>query len=478
LQAEDVAPAAACAGEENMTHRLSVTQLAAAMRAGETTSLRATETMLERIQRLDPLYNSYAAITAEAAIAAARQADAEFARGVDRGPLQGIPVALKDLIDTSDAVTACGTKVMANRRPADDATVVVRLRNAGAVILGKLKMTESAIATHHPAIPSPINPWNPDRTPGYSSSGAGVAVAADLCTAALGTDTGGSIRIPAAANGITGLKPTWGRVSRAGLFPLVEGLDTIGPMARSAADVAAVLGVIAGRDGRDPTSSLEPVPDYLVGLAEPPQELRIGIDRRWLESVCTSEVLGLFEEAVGLMADLGSRFVAVELPPLDPAKVLPLFAAGLTYAHRDLYPAAGYGPDLAARIEAGRRLDAVTLYGAVVEAQQLKASILTLFDGVDLLMTPAFAGPTPMIGNTEPPSRERPSGAPAVQPMMWPFNISGTPAIVFPSNVCSDGMPFCIQLAAAPYREGVLLQATHRVQTVTDWHLRRPVGLS
>jgi len=238
------------------------------VQARRLSSVEVTQAVLDRIARLDGRLKSYATLTADLALAQAKQADAEIGRGTIRSPLHGVPIAVKDLCHTKGIPTAAGMPIHKDYRPERDATVVARLREAGAVLLGKLQMTEGAFAQHHPSMAAPVNPWSAAHWTGASSSGSGVATAAGLCFGALGTDTLGSIRFPSTMNGITGLKPTWGRVSRAGVFALAESMDHIGPMTRSAADAAALLGVIAGADADDPTATQDPVPDYLGGIGE------------------------------------------------------------------------------------------------------------------------------------------------------------------------------------------------------------------
>jgi amidase len=239
----------------------------------------ATAAQLARIEKSDGVLKSYAHMMAEAALIQARAAEAEIMRGEIRGPLHGVPIAVKDLCWTQGVPTAAGMTIYSDFRPTEDATVVRKLHAAGAITLGKLQLTEGAYADHHPKIAPPVNPWNAAYWSGASSSGSGVATAAGLCYGSLGSDTGGSIRFPSAANGITGLKPTWGRVSRNGVFELAATLDHIGPMARSAADCGVMLGVIAGSDRNDPTAVQDPVPNYLAGMTRGLHGLRIGIDK-------------------------------------------------------------------------------------------------------------------------------------------------------------------------------------------------------
>src|SRR4051812_47687797 len=230
-------------------------------------SVELTQAILDRISKIDPTLKAYATLTPERALEDAAELDAETGAGRSRGPLHGVPIAVKDQYDVAGVPTAAGMTIHQTNVADRDATVVARLRAAGAVILGKLQMTEGAFGTHHPSIPAPLNPWNPAYWVGVSSSGSGAATAAGLCFASLGSDTGGSIRFPSTMNGLSGLKPTWGRVSRAGVFALAESLDHIGPMTRSALDCAIVLGVIAGADPDDPTAVARSVPDYTAATA-------------------------------------------------------------------------------------------------------------------------------------------------------------------------------------------------------------------
>src|SRR5712672_1644534 len=257
-------------------HYLSLDEVARRLKARKLSSVEATRAILDRIETLDPRLKSYATVTPERALQDAARLDAETAAGKSRGKLHGVPIAVKDLCNTAGVPTAAGMAIHRKHIPAKDATVVARLKQAGAVILGKLQMTEGAYGVHHPTIEPPVNPWNAAYWTGVSSSGSGVATAAGLCFASLGSDTGGSIRFPSTVSGLSGLKPTWGRVSRAGGFPLAPSLDHIGPMTRSALDAALMLGVIAGADERDPTAVTLPVPDYAATIADGVKGKRIG----------------------------------------------------------------------------------------------------------------------------------------------------------------------------------------------------------
>ena len=281
-------------------HFLSLTDVACKVRSRAISSVEVTQHMIERIDRLDGELRSYATVIADVALAQAREADAEIADGRGRGPLHGVPIGIKDLCATRDAPTHVGSIALRNWNPGIDATVVARLRTAGAVLLGKLQMTEGAFGDHHPDIAPPVNPWGADYWTGVSSSGSGVATAAGLCFGSLGTDTGGSIRFPSHCGSVTGIKPTWGRVSRAGAFALSDSLDHIGPMTRSAADAAVMLGIIAGRDPKDPTSLAAPVPDYLADLDSGITGLRIAFDERDCTEGVDPGVTRMIKAAAGL----------------------------------------------------------------------------------------------------------------------------------------------------------------------------------
>src|SRR5437763_1894034 len=262
-------------------HFHTITELAALIKSRQLSPVEVTQALLERIAQLDQRCKSYATVMADHALETARVAEQDIRAGTYRGPLHGVPVAVKELCYTQGVRTMGGTKVLADHVPSFDATVVARLRAAGAILLGKLNLTEGAMGGYHPDFDIPENPWHAERYAGASSSGSGVATAAGLCFGALGSDTGGSIRFPAAACGIVGLKTTWGRVSRYGVLALAESLDHVGPMTRSTLDAAIMLQAIAGHDPHDPTSLLEPVPDMVTDIAAGIQGVRIGFDEQY-----------------------------------------------------------------------------------------------------------------------------------------------------------------------------------------------------
>ena len=335
-----------------------VTEPAARIRTREISPV-AGRAQLDRIAARDGALGSYALVTADIAMAQARAAEAEIAAGRYRGPLHGVPIAVKDLFWTKGVATAAGMAVYKSFRPPEDATVVRRLRDAGAVLLGKLQLTEGAYSDHHPSVVPPKNPWNADYWPGISSSGPAAATAAGLCYGALASDTGGSIRWPAAANGVTGLKPSWGRVSRYGVLELAATLDHVGPITRSAADAAAMLGAIAGPDPRDPTAVLAPVPDYLAAASRDVRGLRIGVDAVWNSGGVDATTQAVVSEAAEAFRMLGATIVDIRFPDVAQtiADWVPNCAVEAAVAHDDHHPARKdeYGPVLAGVLARGAR---------------------------------------------------------------------------------------------------------------------------
>ena len=455
-----------------------ILELAAAYRSRAVSPVEVTRAMLDRIDRLNPTLHAWLTVTPEIALAQARHAEADFARGEFRGPMHGVPVGLKDLCETKGVRTTWGTRVLAGHVPRQDATVVRRLFEAGAVMLGKLHMTEGAYSQHHPDYPAPLNPWDPAHWPGNSSSGSGVAVAAGLCFGAIGTDTGGSIRFPSGANGITGLKPTWGRVSRHGVLPLADSLDHVGPMTRSAADAAAMLGVMAGADPHDPTSLDAPVPDYLDGIDAGVRGLRIGIDPAYCHDANDAPTSAMLEETQRVLRELGAETVAIRMPETTAAMYqgwTRLCAVEAAIAHHATWPsrATDYGPGLAALLELGHRTTAVEAMAIQQMRLVFQGALRRLFDTVDLLLVPVqpFANPSLdwLAGN-----RRRPGGVDDLLRFTAPFDMSGSPTITLPGGFTPEGLPIGFQLVGRHRDEAQLVRAGHAYQQATDWHRRRP----
>jgi amidase len=342
-------------------HFMQLTELAARLEAREISPVEVTQLQLSRIAALDGQLHSYALVTPESALAAAKSAEASIAAGRYRGPLHGVPLGVKDLFWTKGIPTSGGMPLRRQFRPPEDATVVARLKDSGAVLLGKLQMTEGAYSDHHPAIEPPRNPWNADVWPGISSSGPAVATAAGLCYGALASDTGGSIRWPCGANGLTGLKPTWGRVSRFGAMELAASLDHVGPIARSARDVRAIFSIVSGRDEKDPTSLLSPREEPVLP-ASSLDKLRVGVDPRWSSEDVDASVQRVISEATEVFRGLGCRLVEVSTPEVAQSVIdwAPACAVEAAVAHEATYPARKneYGKVLASVLETGRSVSA------------------------------------------------------------------------------------------------------------------------
>jgi amidase len=457
-------------------HYLSLDEVARRLKARTLSSVDATRSTLDRIARIDPVLMSYATVTAERALADAAARDADTAAGRTRGVLHGVPIAVKDLCSTAGVATAAGMAIHRHNLPDKDATVVARLKAAGAVILGKLQMTEGAFGAHHPGIPAPLNPWNKSYWTGASSSGSGAATAAGLCYASLGSDTGGSIRFPSTMNGLSGLKPTWGRVSRAGVFPLAESLDHVGPMARSALDCALVLGVIAGADPADPTAVPLDVPDYAGAIGAGVRGKRIGLPAKLgdLDEDSGQALAG----AVAALQKAGAEIVEVTLPPqFEPASHdwVALCAVETAVAHEATYPARKdeYGPVLAALIEMGHRLSGVELARLQVRRAALTGALNTLLGSVDLLLMPVMGVATWSLDRLAATGRD-PVAVAARLRYTAPFDMSGHPTLTLPGGLTADGVPAGFQIVGRAFDEAGILAAGHAYQQTTDWHLKRP----
>ena len=456
---------------------LELTELMRRVQARQLSPVEATEAMLSRIAALDGRLKSYALVMAEEARAAARQAEAEIARGEIKGPLHGAPIAVKDLCWMTGVPTAAGMTIHRDFRPQDTATVVKRLQAAGAIILGKLQLTEGAYVDHHPQIPPPVNPWSAEHWSGASSSGSGVATAAGLCYGSLGSDTGGSIRFPSAAQGLTGLKPTWGRVSRYGVFELAATLDHIGPMTRSAADAAAMMTAIAGADPDDPTALQAPVPDFMAELGGGVAKLRLGVDEAWLGAATDAPTQAVLQAALATLKTLGVEVVPVRFP--DTAAVIrdwfPLCGVEVAVAHKATYPArkGEYGPSLAALIELGHGVSGMDYQEIVLRRIDFRGRVAALFEGIDLLLAPAqgFASPTLAKMAT---AGEDAALMQALLGYTCPFDMTGSPTITLPGGFTDAGTPIAFQLVGPHLSEALLCRAGHAFQGSTDFHRRHP----
>lgn len=445
-------------------HYTALTDVAAGIRSGALRSEAVTASLLDRIAALDPQLHSYARVFSLAAQEQARLRDAEAQRGEWRGPLHGVPIAVKDLLDIKGTVTASGTRVMASRVASETATAVARLLAAGAVVLGKTQLTEGAFAAHHPDIDPPINPWDATRWTGVSSSGSGVAVAAGLACAALGTDTGGSIRFPSAACGVVGLKPTYGRVSRHGTFPLADSLDHIGPMTRSVADAAVMLGVMAGPDLLDPSTLPDPVPNFADWLERPLAGVRIGVDWGYVTAGVDAAVAGAVRDACERLTRGGARLVETRMPPatLDLVRGWNLTCGvECARAHALWYPSrkADYGPVLAGLIEYGLRATPDDYTALERLRQEFRADLDALMGRADVLLMPNMPWLPPPRSQLEQDGATGTgvAGAPATL-FTAPFDYSGHPTLSLPIGLSQERLPLSVQLVGARGDEGRLFQ--------------------
>ena len=450
---------------------LSIAEAQRLVRRRDLSPLDLVESYLARIRRLDPRLNAFVTVTEERAEERARALEAELAAGRWRGPLHGIPIALKDNIDTAGVLTTAASAVFADRIPDEDAEVVTRLEAAGAIVLGKLNMHEFAYgATSAFTRTGPVrNPWDADRIPGGSSGGSGAAVAARLCAGALGTDTGGSVRIPAAHCGIVGLKATYGLASIRGIVPLGVSLDHVGPMCRTVADAALMLQAMAGYDPRGIASINAEIPDYAGALRRPTSALRLGVPRTFYEDV-DPQVLAAVERALGVLGDLAAGARDVELPALPGTRTVGVEAyayhADLLDERRGLYDASTLE-----RIEGGAETSAADYAEARYQLTLVRKAIAAVFDDVDVLVTPTLA--------QLPVSIEEARASPLEVTGLLirntaPFNAYGIPAITVPCGFSRGGLPIGLQLCGRALGEVDVLALAHAYEQATAWHERTP----
>jgi aspartyl-tRNA(Asn)/glutamyl-tRNA(Gln) amidotransferase subunit A len=430
---------------------------------------------LARIERLNPVLNAFITVTSEQALQQARDADAEIRKGKWRGPLHGVPIALKDLFDTAGVRTTAASRVFENRVPSEDAEVVRRLRGAGAVLLGKLNMHEFAygvtsVATYF----GPVhNPWKLDMIAGGSSGGSAAAVAAGLCYGALGSDTGGSIRLPAAYCGIAGLKPTYGRVSTRGVIPLAWSLDHIGPMCRSVADCALLLRPIAGYDPKDSNSVDAPVPDYAQALRSGVSTLRLGIPRKPFFEQLDSEIEAAVNQAIEVLSKLTASVHDVQLPAFEPGPLVDAEA----YAYHAAYLAKTpelYQRETRERLETGAKVTTQAYIQGRRNLDRLRREVRGVFADVDVLVTPTTSVPPATIAESVPPPTEPGSRSLLLGRNTRPFNTYGLPTISVPCGFSKMGLPIGLQISGPHLGEAVMLAVAHAYEQATEWHRRRP----
>jgi aspartyl-tRNA(Asn)/glutamyl-tRNA(Gln) amidotransferase subunit A len=438
-----------------------------------------TQALLDRIGRLDKRLHAFIRVTPDLALSAARQAESEIAAGKWRGPLHGVPFALKDIIDVAGLPTTGHSKVLIDNLATADSPVTARLRAAGGILLGKLATHEFAIGGPSFDLPwSPaVNPWGHNRFPGGSSSGSGVALAAGMVPAALGTDTGGSVRNPASLCGITGMKPTYGRVSRRGVLPLAFSLDHVGPMTRTVRDNALLLQLIAGHDAEDLASADVPVPDYSTGLKSGVRGLKIGLIRHFYaeDMQAHPEQARAMDEAVRVLRGLGAEVVEIRLTPLDQYATctrIIIRCEAFAIHRRWLAERPGdYGELARQRIMDGAAMSAVDYIDAQRLRTRLTRQALEAFAGIDAALTVSNMDPACRIDDAEACLRAYPRQA------RQPFNVTGQPALAIPAGFTADGLPLSLQLVGHPFQEATLYRIAHAYERATGWIERHPPDL-
>ncbi|HSL48149.1 MAG TPA: Asp-tRNA(Asn)/Glu-tRNA(Gln) amidotransferase subunit GatA [Candidatus Deferrimicrobiaceae bacterium] len=483
-----------------MLASLTAHELGARYRSGAATPTQAVTEYLARVERLDPQVRAFLTVTRDDALRQAALADARFKAGAPRGPLDGVPVALKDVFCTRGVRTTCGSKILESFVPPYDATVVARLHAAGAVLLGKLNMDEFAMgsSTEHSAFFTTRNPWDLARVPGGSSGGASAVVAADLAALSLGTDTGGSIRQPAAFCGVLGMKPTYGRVSRYGLIAFASSLDQVGPFAKDVEDAALILEVIAGADPMDSTAVDVPVPDYRAALGRGIEGVRVGVPAEYFIDGMDPEVERAVREAITTLEKLGARTEPVSLPHTEyglaayyviaPAEASSNLARydGVKYGLRasgardliDMYSktrAAGFGNEVKRRVMLGTYVLSAGYYDAYYgQAQKVRTLVRRDFEQafarVDLIVAPTTPGVAFKMGEKEDPLQMYLNDIFTI-----PVNLAGLPGVSIPGGFTQTGLPIGLQLIGRAFDEATLLRAAHAYQQVTAWHTRKPL---
>jgi aspartyl-tRNA(Asn)/glutamyl-tRNA(Gln) amidotransferase subunit A len=460
---------------------MSLTSIAKAIAEKQFSSREVTQSCLGRIDRWQPRLNAFVAIEAEAALAAADAADAALAKGTRRGVLHGVPLAHKDMYYDAGKVVTCGSKIRRDFVATTTSTALQRLKDAGTVRLGSLQMAEFAYGpTGHNTHFGPVhNPWAVDHITGGSSSGSGAAVAARLTFAALGSDTGGSVRMPAHFCGVTGLKTTVGRVSRAGAMPLSQSLDTVGPLAQSAQDCALLLGLMAGADPEDPTAYVGPVPDYMAATQAPIKGLTVGVPASFYVDDLDPEVARVLDETIAVLKREGASIVQVELPEqrqLASASQLVLAVEAAAFHKRWMIERPqDYGPQVLMRLENGLSVPAVTYLEAMRWRGQALAAHATATANVDAVIAPVSPVPAPTIAESD--VGNAPDAEAVIQRLTRftrPVNYLGVPSLAIPSGFTRSGLPVGLQLIGRSFDEATLLRIGAAFQRATDFHDRVP----
>ncbi len=462
-------------------YQLSITEAARSISSGELSPVELTRSALERIEEVDDRLRAFVVVTAEQALEAAAVAEKEIADGGYRGPLHGIPVGIKDLYDVAGLPTTASSEVRADYMATEDSACVQRLRDAGAILVGKTHTHEFAYGI---ITPTTRNPWDIDRIPGGSSGGSGAAVASGECLMGMGSDTGGSIRIPASVCGTVGLKPTYGRVSRHGVTSLCWSLDHVGPLTRTVRDAAVVLGVIAGFDARDPATTKVPVPDYTDGLETGVDGLTLGVPTNYYFDAIDPQVETLVREAVAVLESNGATVREIEIPFAEHIMALEF---GLTVPeaaayHQSMLRARGeqYQDDVRVFLEAGELMLA-SQYLKVLRVRTLvKEAFRQAFEGIDAIVCPTLPITAARVGQQEFefPNGARKSVMDAYVGHSAPANVTGLPALTLTCGFDSNGLPVGLQVIGRPFDEQMVLRIGHAYETATDWAARTREPLS
>ncbi|MCH8744182.1 MAG: amidase [Chloroflexi bacterium] len=461
---------------------LSATELSTLIADKEVSPVEATQAYLDRISEVDVKLNSYITLCGEEALSQAKQAEQEISAGRYLGPMHGIPVAVKDQFNTKGIRTTNGSTIHQDFIPDEDATVIANLKRTGAVLLGKLNMSEyaSGDAFRHP-YGRPRNPWDLSRNPGTSSSGSGAATAACLCSTSLGEDTGGSIRGPASFCGLVGIRPSWGRVSRYGVFGASWSMDTVGPISRTTADCAMTLGAIAGYDAKDPYTWDAPVPDYLAALDGNIRGLRIGVVQERVDAEAMEpDVRDAVVRAIAVLGELGAIIQEVAIPLMPHSAVISsavISADAASLNRQDIAEhLAEFDHNNQVRLLMGSILPAQAQQKASKLRQVLRQQILDALEGVDVLVMPTSSIQAPLIPERAGinSKQEVLDGYKGRRTYTSPFNLANTPALSINCGFTSDNLPVGLQIAGKPFDETRLFQVAHAYEQATDWHTRRP----
>jgi aspartyl-tRNA(Asn)/glutamyl-tRNA(Gln) amidotransferase subunit A len=454
---------------------LTLSEAATLVRQRKLSPVELTRAHLERIEAINPALNCFITILADSAIQQARQAEDAMLRGEFWGPLHGLPIALKDLFETRGVLTTAGSKFYADHIPQTDARVVELLQAAGAIILGKLNMHEIALGvtnatSHYGAC---RNPWALDRISGGSSGGSAVALAAGLCLGALGSDTGGSIRIPAALCGVVGLKPTYGRVSLRGVIPLSWNLDHVGPMARCVQDVALLLGVIAGYDPQDPASHITPMNDDFANPQAELSHLQIALADDDYFTLADTEILGLVHQTASVFEQFGAQLSRVKFPDARQAaqanSLMVHSDAAAVHQQHLLNQPDDFGADVLKRLQQGAAYSSTEYVLARRTQSVLHRQFEGFFNQYDLLLTPTTPTTAPFIEGTDSVEQAR-----TLTRFTSPFNLTGLPALSIPCGFTAQGLPVGLQIVSRTWDEQKLLSAAFVYEQATDWHKRHP----